>query len=176
VKILDFGIARRTHGPHLTVTGAVLGTPGYMAPEQIFGMPIGPATDLYALGCVGYWLLAGAMPFDAETQGEILRLHAQAPPPPLSSRARQPIPPRLEALVMRCLAKEPRDRVQDADRLGAELEASVDGAPWTDADARAWWAEHLPQGPPPPASAAAVAPAGDQRAPAANGTRTMKSP
>lgn len=148
LKVLDFGLSKpaatdATSG--LTVAGVRMGTPGYMAPEQVYGMPVGPATDLYALGCVAYWLLAGVTPFDADDPGALLRLHAQAPPPPLSARAPQPIPVRLEALVMACLAKEPRDRPQDADRLRAGLLDSIEGAPWSAADASAWWAEH-PEG------------------------------
>ena len=144
LKVLDFGISKPVASTDLNLTapGTTLGTPGYMAPEQIYGLPVTPATDLYALGCVAYWLLAGATPFESASVGEMIRMHAQAPPPPLSSRARQPIPAPLEELVMRCLAKDPADRPETADRLDAEL-ASVDSVPWTAADARAWWAEHL---------------------------------
>ncbi len=145
IKVLDFGLSKpaatqRSAG--LTVAGVKMGTPGYMAPEQIYGMPIGPATDLYALGCVAYWLLAGVTPFDSDDPGALLRMHAQSPPPPLSTNATQAIPARLEALVMACLAKEPADRPQDADRLRADLLASVEGAPWSAAEASAWWAAH----------------------------------
>jgi serine/threonine-protein kinase len=119
-----------------------------MAPEQIFGMPVGPATDLYALGCVAYWLLSGATPFESEEPGALLRMHAQSPPPPLAERAKQPIPPRLGALVMACLAKEPADRPADADRLRAALVDSIDGPPWSAADAAAWWASRANDGEP----------------------------
>jgi serine/threonine-protein kinase len=145
VKVLDFGLSKPAAAqasPGLTESGVKMGTPGYMAPEQIYGMPISPATDLYALGCVAYWLLAGVTPFDSDDPGALLRMHAQASPPPLSTRASQPIPPRLEALVMACLAKEPGDRPQDADRLRADLIAGIEGPPWSAADASAWWAEH----------------------------------
>src|SRR5262249_39377968 len=111
----------------------------YMAPEQIFGLPLGAAADLYALGCVLYWLLAGAPPFEEDRQGELARLHAQAAPPSLSSRAPQPIPPRLDQLVMRCLAKDPDQGPRDADELGAGPTACVDGASWSSAEAGAWW-------------------------------------
>jgi hypothetical protein len=66
-----------------------------------------------------------------------------AQPPPLSAWARQPIPPRLEALVMRCLAEDPADRPESADQLEADLPGTIDGQPWTAAEARAWWAGHL---------------------------------
>jgi tRNA A-37 threonylcarbamoyl transferase component Bud32 len=146
IKVLDFGLAKpaaRQPDASLTSSGVFLGTPEYMAPEQIYGLPIGPATDFYALGCVAYWLLAGVTTFESEVPGEIMRLHAQAPAPPLSSRAPQPIPPRLEALVLRCLAKEPADRPQDADSLSAALRDSIDGEPWSDAEAGAWWNANL---------------------------------
>jgi serine/threonine-protein kinase len=146
IKVLDFGLAKpaaQRADTSLTSPGIRLGTPEYMAPEQVYGLPIGPATDLYALGCVAYWLLTGVTPFEAEAPGELMRLHAQAPPPPLSARAARAIPPRLEALVLRCLAKEPADRPQDADRLSAALRDSIDGEPWSDDDARAWWEAKL---------------------------------
>jgi serine/threonine-protein kinase len=164
IKVLDFGLSRPAAEPadaSLTREGAHPGTAGYMAPEQIFGLPISPATDLYALGCVAYWMLAGATPFDAEDSGELLRLHAQVEPPPLSRPGRPAVPARLEALVMQCLAKDPKARPQDADRLRDDLLASIEGAPWSQGEAKAWWAAHRETRPTPapsPASAAAAAP------------------
>jgi serine/threonine-protein kinase len=144
IKVLDFGLSRPTAGEAIDLTraGARLGTPGYMAPEQIFGQAVSPATDLYALGCVAYWLLAGVTPFDSDDPGELLRMHAQAVPPPLASRAPQPIPGALEEAVMACLAKDPAARPADADRLDARLAASLDGRMWSAADARTWWERH----------------------------------
>ena len=144
IKVLDFGLAKTatlSDQTQLTAPGISPGTPGYMAPEQIYGLPVTAATDLYALGCVAYWLLAGVTPFEGSA-GEIIRMHAQSAPPPLSARARQPIPAPLEALVMRCLAKEPAERPQDADGFLAELEECVDGGLWTPKQARTWWDEH----------------------------------
>jgi serine/threonine-protein kinase len=144
LKVLDFGLSKPTAGDALDMTRATLrlGTPGYMAPEQIFGQAVSPATDLYALGCVAYWLLAGVTPFDSDDAGELLRMHAQSAPPPLAGRAKQPIPEALEATVMACLAKDPAARPADADRLDARLAAIDDGAAWTPADAHAWWEQH----------------------------------
>jgi tRNA A-37 threonylcarbamoyl transferase component Bud32 len=165
IKVLDFGLSRPAAQPgvaSLTREGAHPGTAGYMAPEQIFGLPISPATDLYALGCVAYWLLAGATPFDAEDSGELLRLHAQVDPPPLSRPGRPAVPARLEALVMRCLAKDPKARPQDADRLREELLASIEGPAWSQSEAKAWWEAHRETRstpPPAPASPAGAAPA-----------------
>jgi len=142
VKVLDFGLARRAtaaEAPRLTRAGAWLGTPGWMAPEQIFDGAVDARTDLYALGCVAYWLLAGERLFDGEEQGEILRQHAQSDRVRLSERAKQPIPAALEDVVMACVAKDPGARPRDADEVSARLAGSVPGEPWTSADAGAWW-------------------------------------
>lgn len=150
VKILDFGLSRPVSTPpdaRLTGPGWQVGTPGYMAPEQIFGLDVDPATDLYALGCVAYWLLAGRKPFEADTAGELLWQHAQAPPPPLASKAAHPIPAPLEALVMSCLSKNSAARPRDAEALSEALAECVEGPPWSLAEARAWWAQHLPAAP-----------------------------
>jgi eukaryotic-like serine/threonine-protein kinase len=151
VKVLDFGLTR--HEPaagatpagaaersvSLTATGTTMGTPSTMAPEQWMGRPADPRTDLYALGCVGYWLLAGAKPFEAETLGEMMRLHLETPPPPLARTAKQEVPSRLEAVILSCMAKDPGARPPDADALGARLEAALDGDSWSASRARAWW-------------------------------------
>jgi len=146
VKLLDFGLTRTTEASteaELTTPGARVGTPSYMAPEQVFGMASEPRTDLYALGCVGYWLIAGVKPFEAASAGELMRQHAQAAPLPLSAAAAQPVPARLESLIMACLSKDPADRPPDADSLGVALGESLDGPHWSEADAREWWERNL---------------------------------
>jgi serine/threonine-protein kinase len=150
VKVLDFGLSKPAAGttdPQLTVPGAHLGTPGYMSPEQIFGMQVSPATDLYALGCVAYWLLTGAKPFEADTGGELLWKHAHTEPPPMTGKTAAAIPARLEALVISCLAKDPAARPSDAGELSEHLDACLDGARWSHAEARAWWEKNLPAAP-----------------------------
>jgi serine/threonine-protein kinase len=146
LKILDFGLTKpvvtREDLP-LTSPGWLVGTPGYMAPEQVFGLEIGPRTDLYSLGCVAYWLLAGVRPFDADSAGELLRQHVQAPAPLLSDKAGMPMPPRLEALIMRCLSKDPADRPHDADELSHELEHCLEAEPWSPTEAHEWWQKNL---------------------------------
>ena len=142
VKVLDFGLARPAAGEgaeRLTREGGWLGTPGWMAPEQIFGRDAGPSADLYSLGCVAYWLLAGRKPFEAEERGELLRQHALVAPTPLAGNAPQSVPAALDDVVMACLAKDPAERPRDADELSDRLAASVPGAPWTSAAAAAWW-------------------------------------
>jgi len=116
-----------------------MGTPSYMAPEQWMGRPADPRTDLYALGCVGYWLLAGTKPFEAETVGELMYLHAEATPPALAQTARHDVPPRLEALILSCMAKDPAARPSDAEALSTQLDAILEGEPWSADDSRAWW-------------------------------------
>ena len=91
MKIADFGIARAYNAlsQRLTVTGKAMGTPAYMSPEQALNEPIGPSTDLYALGVIVYELLAGRPPFDADTPVGVLYCHVHKPPPPLKgARAR----------------------------------------------------------------------------------------
>ena len=147
LKVLDFGLTKPLDHPHeesLTEPGVRMGTPSYMAPEQVFGLESGPQTDLYALGCVGYWLLAGRKPFEGTSAAEMMRQHAQAAPPPLQGPAGAAIPPSLERAILRCLAKSPEDRPRDADELGADLAAAVDGAVWRDDEAREWWAKSWP--------------------------------
>ena len=146
VKVLDFGLTRPVAAAEdggLTSPGMLLGTPAYMAPEQIFGLPADSRTDLYALGCLGYFLLAGKKPFEAESAGEMLRQHAHATPPPLAGRTPRPVPGRLEAVIMACLSKDPADRPRDADALCDALGESLDGETWSEADARDWWKQNL---------------------------------
>ncbi len=142
LKVLDFGLARPSPAAtdaKLTREGAWLGTPGYMAPEQVFGGDGGPAADLYALGCVAYWLLAGVKPFESEDAGELMRQHVHVAPAPLAGRAPHAIPAPLEAVVMACLAKDPADRPRDTDDLDERLARCLDDEPWSTAAASAWW-------------------------------------
>lgn len=148
VKVLDFGLSRPAvaQGDHgLTAPGTILGTPGYMAPEQVFGLATEPRTDLYALGCVGYWLMAGTKPFEADSAGDLMRRHALEPPPPLSGKCPHAVPPRLEAVIMACLSKDPADRPKDADALSEQLGASLDEAPWSPREAQEWWNANWPR-------------------------------
>jgi serine/threonine-protein kinase len=148
VKVLDFGIvgAVRTADGGAIQTGGnqVQGTPAFMAPEQAMGTEIDSRADIYATGCLAYWLLTGAFVFSAETpMGHILH-HARTPPSPPSSRTGQPIPAALDELVLSCLAKDPGDRPQTARELSHRL-AQLDGAlAWTQDRAREWWLTHQP--------------------------------
>ncbi|MBX3599459.1 MAG: serine/threonine protein kinase [Rubrivivax sp.] len=119
VKLVDFGLAR-VLGAAQTGTGLVLGTPSYLAPEQLAGAPPTPAGDLYALGVTLFELLAGRLPHEASSMGELLRQVAQEPAPDLRT-LRPDVPPALAALVGRLLAKAPAGRPADAAVVAAEL-------------------------------------------------------
>jgi eukaryotic-like serine/threonine-protein kinase len=127
VKVLDFGLVK-LQGPQasgteaLTVAGAFTGTPGFMPPEVALGTePVDGRADIYALGCVAYWLLTGQRVFDGMSAMQMIIDHVRTPPVPPSQRARQPIPPALEDLVLRCLAKDPAARPSSARELAAAL-------------------------------------------------------
>ncbi len=128
LKLGDFGIARDTQATALTVAGKTVGTYGYMAPEQISGKPgISRKTDLYALGCVMFEMLAGRTPFTAETPAEMLFQHLNELPPPVTAFAID-CPPPLEAVIEKLLEKDPENRYYDAlalqmalDQAGVEI-------------------------------------------------------
>jgi eukaryotic-like serine/threonine-protein kinase len=130
-KVSDFGLARRLdNGGGLTRTGAPLGTPSYMAPEQAAGKAraVGPATDVYALGAILYELLTGRPPFRAETPAEtVLQVIYQDPAPP--SRLNAKVPRELETICLKCLHKESERRYASAAALAEELERFREGRP-----------------------------------------------
>ncbi|GAA3848052.1 protein kinase domain-containing protein [Streptomyces sedi] len=117
VKVMDFGIARALHGANqtMTQTGMVMGTPQYLSPEQALGKAVDTRSDLYAVGCMLYELLAQRPPFVGETPLAVVYQHVQDQPrlPSEVSSA----PPELDGLVMRSLAKEPDDRFQTAEEM-----------------------------------------------------------
>jgi serine/threonine-protein kinase len=147
VKVLDFGIVGTVRGgeqasPLETRENAPPGTPAFMAPEQAMGPELDGRADIYATGCVAYWLLTGQFVFTAETPMGLLLKHAQTPPPAPSTRTSVPIPAALDDLVLSCLAKEPGDRPQSAKELALRL-GEIEGADaWTQERAREWWAGH----------------------------------
>ena len=122
VKVLDFGIARLTSGTSLTQTAMVIGSAAYLAPELIRGTSADARSDIYAIGCVLYELLAGQPPFTGELAAAVLHQHNTAPPAPLR-RLNPAVPAALDGLVQSMLAKEPSDRPQDADAVISALSA-----------------------------------------------------
>jgi len=147
VKVLDFGLAKCVRGEdesRITMDGMTTGTPGYIAPEVALGEPnIDGRADVYALGCVAYFLLTGSLVFEDPNPMSMALKHVQTPPDPPSQRTELPIPPDLEAIAMRCLAKLPADRPSSAGELNQLLTACVTPI-WTEAEAQAWWEKHLP--------------------------------
>lgn len=122
LKLTDFGIARDTSATALTAAGRTVGTYAYMAPEQIRGKPpVDRKTDLYALGCVLFEMLAGETPFSGSQQGEVLMAHLQEEPPRVTSLARN-TPQWLEDLIFNLLEKNPDDRPFDALQVQVALE------------------------------------------------------
>ena len=113
-KVLDFGIAKLSSaGPMRTQTGVVLGTPEYMAPEQISGGACDVRTDLYAIGVMLFEGVTGERPFDAASDYELMRAHL-ASPPPVPSTLRADVPPSLDDVILCALAKQPGDRFSSA--------------------------------------------------------------
>lgn len=136
-KVVDFGLVKDV-GKAGATTQTIKGTVGFIAPEVATDPDlVGPGVDLYGLGCVAYYMLTGRPVFEGKTAMEQLRLHVKAPPVPPSTFVRG-LDPALEAIVLRCLAKHPRDRFASARELAVALRA-VPTADWTDAQAREWW-------------------------------------
>lgn len=146
VKVLDFGLVTAL-GQHaeesadaLTRENAIHGTPTFMSPEQALGMSdIDERADIYAMGCVAYWLLTGRRVFTGDTPISVVLQHANAQPTPPSQRTHLPIPAALDTIVISCLAKDREARPQTADALSELLkEVEVTNA-WTVERAEAWW-------------------------------------
>ncbi len=115
-KVSDYGIARARRFEGLTATGAFLGSPEYVPPEVVEGRPADARSDLYSLGVVFYELLTGERPFSAETPFAVMQSHLTAVPRPPSALS-PGVPPSLEQIVLRLLAKKPEDRYASAEAL-----------------------------------------------------------
>ncbi|NUV66867.1 MULTISPECIES: protein kinase [unclassified Streptomyces] len=126
VKVMDFGIARALHGAQstMTQTGMVMGTPQYLSPEQALGKAVDHRSDLYATGCLLYELLALRPPFTGETPLSVVYQHVQDIPVP-PSEVSDVVPPELDGMVMRSLAKDPDDRFQSAEEMRGLVQYSL---------------------------------------------------
>ncbi|MDG4861279.1 protein kinase [Streptomyces sp. T-3] len=126
VKVMDFGIARALHGASntMTQTGMVMGTPQYLSPEQALGKAVDHRSDLYATGCLLYELLALRPPFTGETPLSVVYQHVQDMPVP-PSEVSDGVPPELDGMVMRSLAKDPDDRFQSAEEMRGLIQYSL---------------------------------------------------
>jgi serine/threonine-protein kinase len=125
-----------------------------MAPETVLGVAnTDHRVDLYALGCVGYWLLTGKLIFEGKSAVEVMFHHVHTPAPRPSSRSEMPIPAPLEDLIMECVEKEPARRPASAEAIRTRLDAVPLESAWTVERAERWWAMHRPR----PADARRVA-------------------
>jgi serine/threonine-protein kinase len=153
VKVLDFGLVKLDRGRdtdrnlvQLSADDSWSGTPGYMAPEVVLGAgETDHRVDLYALGCVAYWLLTGKLVFEGENAMQVMMQHVQAQPKRPSHRVDRPIPAPLEDLVMQCLEKDPDHRPASADVMRERLDAVPLTSVWTAERAEQWWAMHRPR-------------------------------
>jgi serine/threonine-protein kinase len=148
VKVLDFGLVKE-HAAEtslgLSMDGALLGTPAYLAPEAISNSSRADArSDLYALGAVGYWLLVGESVFAGETVLEICAHHLHSTPVAPSERSTRPIPPGLDELILRCLMKDPDRRPASALELSRLLQGVAGAGVWEREQAERWWKERAP--------------------------------
>jgi serine/threonine-protein kinase len=150
VKVLDFGLVK-LQGPQaagaeaLTMEGGFAGTPSFMPPEVALGAaPIDGRADIYALGCVAYWLLTGRLVFENKNPMQMVIDHVRTRPVPPSQRTDQAIPEALEQIVLRCLQKEPSERPSSIRELDSELRGLEIERRWTEARAQDWWRTHSP--------------------------------
>jgi serine/threonine-protein kinase len=150
VKVLDFGMVKVPKGERDQMTALTgphaTGTPAYMAPEMIVGSGgVDGRADIYALGCVAYFLLTGRLVFEAETPMRMLVRHVQDEPVPPSKRTELPVTAAIDALVLRCLEKDPLRRPQSAEELQSLLRELPASPSWTRERARDWWNIHRPE-------------------------------
>ena len=150
LKILDFGLvkadpAHASSSTLLTSPDVTTGTPAFMSPEMALGdRPVDRRADIYALGCVGYWLLTGRTVFEGATPVAILMGHVRDEPMPPSKLSELDIPPELDDVILSCLAKRPEDRPNTAMELYDDL-CCIPVAPWNSTTALQWWSLHLPE-------------------------------
>jgi serine/threonine-protein kinase len=162
-KLLDFGLAKRmtstTESIQLTGEGSITGSPLYMSPEQATGEGEPDArSDIYSLGAVAYFMLTGRPPFPGQNAIKVMIAHAseQVTPP---SEHRPDIPSDLEAIVLRCLAKDPAERFQDASSLSDALASCDSAGRWSRKDAAEWWIQNGQRSPRPERIETVVEPA-----------------
>ncbi len=152
VKVLDFGLVtaptdRGTDLTQLTMEGVLAGTPAFMPPEVAEGAQSDGRADIYALGCVGYWLLTGQLVFEGDTPLSVLMQHARDTPVPPSERTEIEIPEELEEIILACLSKDPGDRPGTTAELDQRLAAFAVDSDWGRDAAQEWWNLHMAAAP-----------------------------
>ncbi len=162
VKVLDFGMvklagdelehpvsrplpASDTFSPELTMEGHITGTPAFMAPEMIRLEPIDHRYDIYALGCVAYWLVTGRRVFEAQSFEQQLAAHLRKDPVPPEQHLEEKLPEGLQGMILDCLAKMPEDRPQSTEVIIDRLCSISPGQSWTREHAAQWWKRHVPR-------------------------------
>jgi eukaryotic-like serine/threonine-protein kinase len=149
VKVLDFGLVKTLDANSdiaVTVEHTLRGTPAFMAPEQVLGtQPVDGRSDIYALGCLAYWLVTGQMVFTGRTAMETITQHTHSAPVPPSVRTELEIPEAFDRVVLTCLDKRPDMRPATAAILAQQLRAINTGRSWTPDVAAAWWNAHYPR-------------------------------
>ena len=148
LKILDFGLVKAREGSEmdetrLTKMGMTAGTPAYMAPEQVLGEAVDERTDIYALSCVGYWLLTGETVFEGDSSMGVVIDHVKSTSQAPSQRTDQEIPGDLECIILDCLKKDPAERPSSAVELKRRLAACRDADGWDRDRAADWWARNM---------------------------------
>ncbi len=163
IKLLDFGLIRdidHEASRDLTRGLRVLGTPAFMAPERLLDpRVIDPRTDLYGIGCIGFYLLTGRRPFEATLDADLAQQVLHVPAPRAGVNSIFSVPQRLDALIDRALAKDMELRPESARAFAAELEEIAKSAPWYREQARLWWMSVQAEAraePTPPAAAGAA--------------------
>jgi hypothetical protein len=151
VKVLDFGLVKvladsgQPAAVQLTQDRKILGSPAFMSPEQISGPDeVGPASDIYSLGCVAHWLLTGKLPFQTENYIEMMMHHVATRPSRPSQIVASSTPPELDDIVEQCLAKRPDLRPASMRALHDSLLRTALGQRWTHEQALAWWKHRAP--------------------------------
>ena len=150
IKVLDFGLAKHLDEInfdqlHLTMEGSIPGTPAFLAPEIASGRyPVDARSDLYALGCVGYWLVTGQTVFQASSAVEMVAAHIQQEPTAPSSHSETAVSEEFDNLILACLKKDPAERPRDASELSEQLLKMSRPGDWSSSDAAHWWSLHSP--------------------------------
>lgn len=150
LKILDFGLVKAVsdhskESMQLTSPNVTTGTPAFMSPEMALGdAPVDRRADIYALGCVVYWLLTGRTVFEGASPVAILMAHVRDDPVPPSQLSELDIPPELDEVILACLEKDPEDRPNTAMELYSSL-CCIPVPPWNSTTALEWWKLHLPE-------------------------------
>ncbi len=145
VKVLDFGLVKavNTGSTKGLATNAIVGTPHFMPPEAVDKpASVDGRGDLYSLGAVGYWLLTGKTLFDHLDVQVLMSNQVQVVPLPLSTALGKPVSADLEGLIMRCLAKDPEQRLPTAEALDEALSRCGSAGTWTQSEAEQWWRAH----------------------------------